>query len=225
MAYTIAPIDQRQYFDNNGVVLSGGKIYTYLSGTSTPAVTYSDAIGTPNTFPIVLDAAGRCRIYLDVLAYKFLVTDSNGVPVGLPMDPVTATTVGASGIGEIFVFGGASDSPITGTSYPSGVTFDKLHPGTAVFSEDSVNLTGTYKLQVTGLQDTAGTLTVALVNLSDGAPDTPIATATVTSATGAVATSAAIAWGGSGSTKQYGIKVKVSANTGFAWGARILRTA
>jgi len=226
--YTLAPYEQRQYFDDNGDPLALGKLWTYVTGTTTPLDTYSDSIGSLNANPVVLTASGRCRLYLQPLAYKFILTDANDVAVGLTMDPVTASAsaVGAgSGLGEVFSFGGAADSPITVTSYPSGATFDFLHAGTAVFAENSANLSGTYVIQVTGRMDTSGTLTVAIVNLSDGAPDTPLATATATSLTGEVATSGAITFGAAGTTKRYGIKTKVSANTGFAWGVHLVKTA
>lgn len=49
-----------QFFDNNGVPLSGGKLYTYQAGTTTPTPTYTSYTGlTPNANPIVLDSAGR----------------------------------------------------------------------------------------------------------------------------------------------------------------------
>ena len=49
-----------QFFDNNGNVLSGGKIYTYEAGTTTPLVTYTSSTGiTAHTNPIVLESAGR----------------------------------------------------------------------------------------------------------------------------------------------------------------------
>jgi hypothetical protein len=49
-----------QFFDNNGNPLSGGKIYTYEAGTTTPKPTYTSSTGnTAHTNPIVLDAAGR----------------------------------------------------------------------------------------------------------------------------------------------------------------------
>lgn len=225
MAYTLAPYEQRQYFDDDGNPLAFGHVYTYVTGSSTPATTYSTSTGTANSNPVVLDAAGRCRIYLDALSYKFILTDANDVPVGLTMDPVTAVNAGDSGLGEIFSFGSNSSSPVTATSYASGATFDTLHPGTSVFSEDSANLSGTYKLQATGVQVTGGTLTIALVDLSSGAPDTPIATCTITSTTGAVATSSAITWGAAGVARNYGIKTKVSANSGYLIGAAIIRTA
>ena len=34
-----------QFFDNNGVILSGGKIYSYAAGTTTPATTYTSSTG------------------------------------------------------------------------------------------------------------------------------------------------------------------------------------
>lgn len=49
-----------QFFDNNGNPLSGGKLYTYEAGTTTPEPTYtSSSGGTAHTNPIVLDSAGR----------------------------------------------------------------------------------------------------------------------------------------------------------------------
>ncbi|NIW45236.1 MAG: hypothetical protein GWN30_10925, partial [Gammaproteobacteria bacterium] len=48
-----------QVFDDNGDPLSGGKIYTYIAGTSTPKTTYSDrSLSTPHTNPIILDSRG-----------------------------------------------------------------------------------------------------------------------------------------------------------------------
>lgn len=227
MSYALAPYETRIYLDDNGDPLNGGFVYTYVTGSSTPATTYSDSSGTQNTNPIELDSSGRCQIYLNpAVAYKFSVTDADGNPVGYTVDPVNAVNAGTSGLGEIFVFGSNSSSPITQTSYASGATFDKLQPGSAVYAVDTANLpAGTYKLQVTGVQTTSGTLTVAIVNLSAGAPDTPLATCAVTSTTGEVVTSAAITFPAGGSTSQFGIKPKVSANSGYLIGAALVRTA
>ena len=49
-----------QFFDDSGNPLTGGKVYTYAAGTTTPAATYTTSAGTvANTNPIILDAAGR----------------------------------------------------------------------------------------------------------------------------------------------------------------------
>src|SRR6266850_6453801 len=70
-----------QAFDINGVQLPGSKVYSYLAQTSTPAVTYSDPLGlTPNTNPVITDAAGRAFIYLPVgIGYKLNLLDVNNV--------------------------------------------------------------------------------------------------------------------------------------------------
>lgn len=60
---------------------SGGRVWTYAAGTTTPQPTYTTpALSTPNTNPVILDSTGRAAIYLDsALAYKFVVTDADGV--------------------------------------------------------------------------------------------------------------------------------------------------
>jgi hypothetical protein len=72
-----------QFFDDSGNVLSGGKLYTYLAGTTTPATTYTDNTGSvANSNPIILDAAGRVanEIWLDSnTTYKFVLTNSSDV--------------------------------------------------------------------------------------------------------------------------------------------------
>jgi hypothetical protein len=75
-----------QFSDANGAPLTGGLIYTYLAGTSTPATTYTSRDGTTNnTNPIVLDAAGRtpAEIWLDGgVLYKFILKTSAFVQIG-----------------------------------------------------------------------------------------------------------------------------------------------
>lgn len=223
--YTLAPDAYQQFFDDNGDPLSGGKLYTYASGLATPAVTYLDSAGTQNTNPITLDAGGRAVIYLAPTSYKFILTDASLVPVGPTMDPVTAVGAGTSGLGTIFVFGGQSSSPVTATSYASGTAFYTLHPGTAVYEVDSATLSGTYVISFTGVTEAGTTLTVALVNLSDGAYDTPIATAVLApDVNGGIGTSGAITFGAGGSLKRYGIKAKVDTGSAYFWGCILVRT-
>jgi hypothetical protein len=114
---------------------------------------------------------------------------------------------------------------VTATSYPSGATYDMLAAGTSVWIVDPATLSGTYVLEAVGVQTTAGTLTAALVNLGDGAPDTPLATCAIDSLTGETVQSAAITFPAGGAEKSFGVKVKVSANDGYLIGARIVRTA
>lgn len=73
----------QQFFDDNGVPLAGGLIYTYQAGSSTPLVTYTTNAGTiANANPIVLDAAGRVPQEIWLLtgySYKFVLQNANAV--------------------------------------------------------------------------------------------------------------------------------------------------
>jgi hypothetical protein len=75
-----------QFSDNNGNPLSGGLLYTYAAGTTTPQTTYTSISGvTANTNPVVLDAAGRVsgEIWLtEGQLYKFVLKNSAGVTIG-----------------------------------------------------------------------------------------------------------------------------------------------
>jgi microcystin-dependent protein len=84
----------QQFFDNTGDPLSGGKVYTYAAGTSTPQTTYTDsALTVPNANPIILDSAGRCVIYLPTnTGYKFVINTSADVTV-LTQDNVSLISV------------------------------------------------------------------------------------------------------------------------------------
>jgi hypothetical protein len=103
MAVFLSPVGgvAAQFFTNTGAVLTGGKIYTYAAGTTTPATTFTSSNGaTPCTNPIVLDAAGRVpsggEIWLtDGVLYKFVLKDSN--------DVLIATYDNISGINSNFV--------------------------------------------------------------------------------------------------------------------------
>jgi hypothetical protein len=78
-AVTPIPFVKARFFDRCGKPLTGGKIYTYEANTTTPKVTYKDPYGlTPNTNPIILDAAGEADIYLDG-TYRIRITDRNDV--------------------------------------------------------------------------------------------------------------------------------------------------
>jgi len=74
-----------QFFTDSGVPLSGGLLYTYAAGTTTPLTTYTSNTGLAiNTNPIVLNSAGRVpyEIWLTIgSSYKFVLSDSNNVQI------------------------------------------------------------------------------------------------------------------------------------------------
>jgi hypothetical protein len=75
-----------QLFDDSGIPLAGGKIYTYTAGSSTPQATYTTSAGNiAHTNPIVLDANGRVpnEVWLTQgIDYKFIIKTSAEVLIG-----------------------------------------------------------------------------------------------------------------------------------------------
>lgn len=66
-----------QFFvDSNGDPLSGGKIFTFSAGTTTPKASYTTSVGdVENTNPVILDAAGRAVIFIEG-SYKYVIKDA-----------------------------------------------------------------------------------------------------------------------------------------------------
>ena len=88
MAYNISAFAGAgaQFFDSNGDPLSGGLLYVYTAGTTTPVTTWTSNSGAvANTNPIVLDSAGRTpnEIWLNSgVTYKFVLKTSTGTLIG-----------------------------------------------------------------------------------------------------------------------------------------------
>lgn len=94
-----------QFFDNNGVILSGGKIYSYEAGTTTPAITYTSSTGsTPHSNPIILDSTGRVpggEIWLTAgNNFKFILTTSLDVILGT-YDNVGSIAAGSASLANL----------------------------------------------------------------------------------------------------------------------------
>lgn len=76
----LAPNIKHRFFDSNGDPLSGGKLFSYDAGTTTPRVTYKDPDELqPNTNPIILDANGECDLWLGSATFKFVLKSSADV--------------------------------------------------------------------------------------------------------------------------------------------------
>lgn len=75
-----------QFFDNNGNILSGGKLYAYAAGTTTPLACYTSLAGNvPHSNPIILDSAARVpggEIWLTMgVGYKFALYTAQDILV------------------------------------------------------------------------------------------------------------------------------------------------
>lgn len=119
----------QQFFDNNGVPLSGGLIYTYQAGSSTPLTTYTTNNGTvPNTNPIILDAAGRTpnEVWLQTgYSYKFVLQTSTGTTLQTldnlyPILQNASTTASTFTTGMIIIWSGSIGSIPAGWALCNG---------------------------------------------------------------------------------------------------------
>ena len=111
MAVNLSPIGNGfQFFNNDGLPLNAGKIYTYQAGSTTPLATYTSSSGlTANANPIILGTSGRPPNDIWLLEgyfYKFVLKDSSDVTIQtydnlygiVSATPPAATPIPAGGI-------------------------------------------------------------------------------------------------------------------------------
>lgn len=84
---------EQQFSDADGHPYAGGQLFTYITGTTTPKLTWSDIGGTAaNTNPIILDAAGRAVIFGDG-DYRMVLLDAQSNPI---WDQSASTVISAA---------------------------------------------------------------------------------------------------------------------------------
>ena len=86
MAYYLSPVFQdAQLTTSTGIPLVGGKLYTYLAGSTTLATVYQDdAGGSSHTNPIILNARGEPPAPIWITggqSIKFALNDASDVPI------------------------------------------------------------------------------------------------------------------------------------------------
>ena len=77
---TVLPFVPAQWFTSAGdAVLSGGQLWFYEVGTSTPKAVYADYEAvTPLSNPVILNAAGKATVFLGSGGYKVVLRDALG---------------------------------------------------------------------------------------------------------------------------------------------------
>ena len=159
MAVFLSPVGgvAAQFFTNSGVPLSGGKLYTYAAGTTTPKTSYTSSSGsTAHTNPIILDSAGRVpggEIWISAPPYKFVLNTSTDVLIATydnvlgigaasyQVDNFTGTgsqtvfTLSAASLGENYTFvyiNGVYQNKNTYTVSGTTLTFSTAPPLTSL---------------------------------------------------------------------------------------------
>ena len=128
MAVFLSPVGgvAAQFFDNNGIILSGGKLYTYAAGTTTPQVTFTSSSGNTNhTNPIILDSAGRVpggEIWITSQSYKLVLKDSTDVLIAT-YDNIIGIGAAAYQIQNFTGTGSQTVFTLSATSFGEDYTF------------------------------------------------------------------------------------------------------
>ena len=130
MAVNLSPIGNGfQFFNNDGLPLNAGKLYTYQAGSTTPLTSYTDSSGLiANTNPIILGTDGRppSTIWLsEGFFYKFVLATSSNVTIQtydnlygiIGATPPAATPIPAGGI---FLWSGSIGSIPAGYALCNG---------------------------------------------------------------------------------------------------------
>lgn len=132
-----------QFVDGNGNPVSGGKLYTYTAGTSSPKTTYQESNGsTPNTNPIVLDSSGYCPygVWGTTGAYKLILTSA--------ADVTLRTRDNVSGINDVVPVGwtllssqtASNSSSIDFTQFSTNYNVYKVEASAIVPVTDNVSI-------------------------------------------------------------------------------------
>lgn len=154
MSVNLAPAPVFQGLGFGGLPLPGGKLYTYIAGTSSPQATYTDYTGSvPNTNPVILNANGQASVWLTIgQTYKLALTDALGNQVWSQDQILGGATITQaifnSFLSTITFNGGATDS----------ITTDVYVHRTAAYSGGSagfVNTAFTVQDDVTGAASVA----------------------------------------------------------------------
>ena len=143
----VTPTAKSQFIDANGQPLVGGKLYSYIAGTTLPQSTYTDNTGsTPNTNPVILDSRGEASIWLGEATYKFKLTDANDVEIWT-VDYIAAPTTSLSPVlsGNVTISTDSSGPALKVTQTGTGPVMrvqDSVDPDITPFIINSAGLVG-----------------------------------------------------------------------------------
>lgn len=186
---TLSPSPKFQAFDESGAPLVGGKLYSYLAGTTTPYDTYTDYTGnTANTNPVILDLYGQAELWLDPgVAYKLILTDAVDIQMWSVDNITSAGSMSVQNSNNVDITGGTiSGVTLTDVTINGGIN------GTAT------NVTGIVAIANGGTS--ASTASGARTNLGLGTMATQAASAVAITGGTAQLTALGVGTAASGTT-------------------------
>ena len=158
----LTPNAKQQFFDNNGRPAVGGKLFTYIAGTTTKQSTYVDSGGVSlNSNPIILDYRGECNFWVPPnVRYKYVLAPSTDTDP--PTNPIwTVDNVVSSQL--ITLYGGIDTGVVNAyvlnftanfTSYTDGIVIYWI-PGNTNTSASTINVNGLGLVSIVNQDGTA----------------------------------------------------------------------
>ena len=142
--YRLLP-EKQTFFDDDGNLLNGGKLYVFEAGSSTPKTSYTDSTGaTPNSHPIVLNARGETPngVYVSAGTSKIRLDDSLDVTLWT-RDLVPAVNDSTAAFSE-WLSSGLTPTFLSATTFSvPGDHTDEFHSGRRLKLTDATTLYGT----------------------------------------------------------------------------------
>lgn len=135
MSVALAPSPVFQGLGFGGIPLPGGKLFTYVAGTSTPQATYIDSTQTtPNSNPVILNSNGQANVWFVIgQTYKVVLQDAFSNQIySVDQIPGGATASQIIAVLTQQVLGGIL-YPVTPAETAAGITVGVL-PGSIVNS-------------------------------------------------------------------------------------------
>lgn len=138
----LTPTPKTAFVDAAGEPLVGGKLYTYIAGTTTLQATYTDSTAaTANTNPIILDSRGEANVWLGGAIYKFVLKDADDALIWT-VDNISAPTAAVSPVlsGNVTIDSNTSSPALKITQTGTGPVLrvqDSVDPDVTPFIVDN----------------------------------------------------------------------------------------
>lgn len=117
----LSPVLNDAQFDADGNFLVGGKIYTYVAGSTTPTASYTTSAGNvPQSNPIILNAEGRVDdpIWLqEGRSYKLRLFAADDTFTGVEFDNITGVGDSSSTDADQWVDSGLTPTYLNATQF------------------------------------------------------------------------------------------------------------
>ncbi len=146
----LTPNAKQQFFDNFGRPLSGGKLFTYIAGTTTKLASYVNSAGvSQNSNPILLDYRGECNLWVPPnVSYKYVLSPSTDTDP--PTNPIwTVDNVVSSNL--ITLYGGVDSGSADAYVLNFTSNFTSYQDGILIYWIPSNSNTGPSTINVNGL--------------------------------------------------------------------------